>query len=569
MKRKLTFIISFVTAISFSQVKIGDNPTNLNSTSLLELESTEKVLVVTRLTDAQMTAITPLTGAIIYNTTQNCLFQYNNLEWKSLCKNSSLVNNNNGTYTYTDANGSVIINTTDADSNSTNELISSVSLNGNNLEIVDAGGTKTVDLSLFNNPGTDNQNIAGTAFNPSSSILTVGIEGGNSQTINLSDLEESTEIAGLQSTINQNQATLTALISANTTSINNHINSDVDTSITNELQDITLTGTKLKLTNPSTAGNEVDLTSKITRPMLANANNVNESIFWDGAQWVLSVGVKTVNNTVPNAFGNINIPVGNVYTGPTTSTSSIAANELGGTPNEGDIYVVNSSATDPTQVGRTYIYDADTSSWIDIDPFNQALYDPVYVNVSGDTMTGNLSMNGNTVTNLSTPVNNTDAATKAYVDIVKLIDNNNGSISLQKPDGTIDTINKANIIANTNGTYTFTNNDGSDLIIDKNANAIPYVNTTSGLTATNVQAALDELSFKFSTVNNELIFDGKDDVATANDIYYYVSILKDGVWKVIRYNKSNPNQEWVANIANNPTQTTQPLTLATCSGLIF
>ena len=148
MKKKLTFIISFVTAISFSQVKIGDNPTNLNSTSLLELESTEKVLVVTRLTDAQMTAITPLSGAIIYNTTQNCLFQYNNLEWKSLCKNSSLVNNNNGTYTYTDITGSVIINTQDSDSNATNELITSVSLNGNNLEIVDAGGTKTVDLSL-------------------------------------------------------------------------------------------------------------------------------------------------------------------------------------------------------------------------------------------------------------------------------------------------------------------------------------------------------------------------------------------------------------------------------------
>lgn len=44
------------------------------------------------------------------------------------------------------------------------------------------------------------------------------------------------------------------------------------------------------------------------------------------------------------------------------------------------------------------------------------LVDSVYVNVAGDTMTGDLSMGGNSITNLATPVNGTDAVNKDYAD---------------------------------------------------------------------------------------------------------------------------------------------------------
>ncbi|MFZ9005128.1 MAG: hypothetical protein ACO3AE_13990, partial [Robiginitalea sp.] len=68
-----------------AQVKIGDNPQNIDPASLLELESTEQVLVITRVTTAQMEAITPSQGALIYNTDEACLFYYSQ-RWINLCE---------------------------------------------------------------------------------------------------------------------------------------------------------------------------------------------------------------------------------------------------------------------------------------------------------------------------------------------------------------------------------------------------------------------------------------------------------------------------------------------------
>lgn len=45
-----------------------------------------------------------------------------------------------------------------------------------------------------------------------------------------------------------------------------------------------------------------------------------------------------------------------------------------------------------------------------------SLVDSVYVNVAGDTMTGDLDMGGNSITNLATPVNGGDAVNKDYAD---------------------------------------------------------------------------------------------------------------------------------------------------------
>ncbi|WP_298880293.1 hypothetical protein [uncultured Polaribacter sp.] len=73
----------------------------------------------------------------------------------------------------------------------------------------------------------------------------------------------------------------------------------------------------------------------------------------------------------------------------------------------------------------------------------------------------------------------------------------------------------------------------------------------------------------YNSVKNELIFDGDDDADSSNDNYRYVSLIVNGNWKVIRYNKNDINVEDVATINNNPSQSTQPTSLAVCASLTY
>ncbi|MAP01697.1 MAG: hypothetical protein CMD01_02620, partial [Flavobacteriales bacterium] len=76
----------------------------------------------------------------------------------------------------------------DADNDPTNEFNTGLALNGSNLEITDGGGTQAVDLSSFSATGTDDQNISGS--NLSGTILTIGIENGTGESIDLSSLQD-------------------------------------------------------------------------------------------------------------------------------------------------------------------------------------------------------------------------------------------------------------------------------------------------------------------------------------------------------------------------------------------
>lgn len=75
IKEKLLIImIALVGSASFAQVKIGNNVTIVDSSSVLELESTTKGFLPPRLTSTQRDAISaPATGLVIYNTTANSL----------------------------------------------------------------------------------------------------------------------------------------------------------------------------------------------------------------------------------------------------------------------------------------------------------------------------------------------------------------------------------------------------------------------------------------------------------------------------------------------------------------
>lgn len=88
---KIVLLFLLISTSIFSQVKIGDNPSVINASSILELESTDKALVLTRVSTAQMNAITPLHGAMVYNTDEKCMFVFEGSVWKNLCNNGIAV----------------------------------------------------------------------------------------------------------------------------------------------------------------------------------------------------------------------------------------------------------------------------------------------------------------------------------------------------------------------------------------------------------------------------------------------------------------------------------------------
>ena len=91
------------------QVKIGDDVSTIHPFSLLELESTTKALIISRLSNSQMLAMTPLEGALVFNTDTKCLHMYNGLNWQNLCSKTStslsIVDNADGSFTLNASDG--------------------------------------------------------------------------------------------------------------------------------------------------------------------------------------------------------------------------------------------------------------------------------------------------------------------------------------------------------------------------------------------------------------------------------------------------------------------------------
>jgi hypothetical protein len=88
MNRILLVIVLVATAVgsAFAQIKLGDNPGNLNQNALLELESSSKGLLLPRMTTAQAATMTsPPDGMMIYNTDSACICIRGAGFWHSLC----------------------------------------------------------------------------------------------------------------------------------------------------------------------------------------------------------------------------------------------------------------------------------------------------------------------------------------------------------------------------------------------------------------------------------------------------------------------------------------------------
>lgn len=111
-KLGLLLLLLICAHYSNAQVKIGENPNRIDAASIVELESTSKALVLSRVSSTQMQNITPLRGAMIYNIDAKCVYYYDGSQWLNLCSttgsgsnNVSFVDNGNGTFTINYSDG--------------------------------------------------------------------------------------------------------------------------------------------------------------------------------------------------------------------------------------------------------------------------------------------------------------------------------------------------------------------------------------------------------------------------------------------------------------------------------
>src|SRR5690554_3277755 len=197
------------------------------------------------------------------------------------------------------------------------------------------------------------------------------------------------------------------------------------------------------------------------------------------------------------------------------------------------LYETDTIVTDNGDGTFTYLNEAGDSVTFSANTVTVSLTDGVYTFVDGA---------GNTITSIDTnasvlPYDNTASglvATNVQTAIdelatqigdLDLVDNLDGTFSLMAPDGVtvLGTVSKSDLTDEGAGLFTFTNNDCRDVrvdvrsvevvfdadsnvynfldaagaviaSIDMNASNVAFDNTTSGLTATDVQAALDELA---------------------------------------------------------------------------
>jgi len=82
---RISFLVFFIALahISVCQVSIGDNPPD--SSAILDLQSTERGLLLPRLSTTEMNSIaSPGAGLVIFNTSVNTIFYFDGAEWNMM-----------------------------------------------------------------------------------------------------------------------------------------------------------------------------------------------------------------------------------------------------------------------------------------------------------------------------------------------------------------------------------------------------------------------------------------------------------------------------------------------------
>src|SRR5690606_14820497 len=114
-------------------------------------------------------------------------------------------------------------------------------------------------------------------------------------------------------------------------------------------------------------------------------------------------------------------------------------------------------------------------------------------NVSADVVSLDNSKNGLVASNVQEAIDEVATLIKSGAGVT-LVDNNNGTVSLNAADGAVlGTVDKTEVTDNSDGTFTLDSGNGIPVTIDTNADELAFDNSTNGFTSTNVQGALEEI----------------------------------------------------------------------------
>jgi len=448
-KQSLVILLLFLSISSaFGQVKIGDNPQNIDPASLLELESTDKAMVLSRITTAQMQAITPLQGAVIYNLEEQCVFYFNGSNWINLCSDASgfsIIDNGDNTYTVNDGvnpeftfstNTETITNilqNADGTYTYTNEageqtIIATTTTGTSTFSITDNG-----DNTYTFNDG----NIPAFTLSADPETITSIVQNPNGTFTYTNEAGEETTIANGSGT---GTGSLTIIDNGdNTYTVNDGTNPEFTITTTPETITNIIQNADGTFTYTNEAGDETIIANGPGSFSMSD-NGDNTYTFNDGTnpEFTITTTPETITNIAQNADGTY------TYTNEEGDETIIASSALTITDNGDNTYTVN-DGTNPA-----FTITATPETITSIAQNADGTY--TYTNEAGDETI--IASSGLTITN------NGD---NTYT----VNDGTNPEFTITAAPETV-----TNITQNADGTYTYTNEEGDEALISTNALSI-------------------------------------------------------------------------------------------------
>lgn len=236
--------------------------------------------------------------------------------------------------TLSNGGGAVTDDVNDADASPTNELNTSASLVGTTLNITDAGGTISVNLSsLGNDADASPTNELNTSANLSGTTLNI-TDAGGTLSVNLSSLVNDADASTtneLNTSANLSGTTLNITDAGGTLSVNlSSLVNDADASATNELNTgASLTGTTLNITD---AGGTISVNLSSLQDGVndadADPNNEIQTLSLVGSNLTISggntitLGSGTDSQILTLVGSDLSISNGNTVTLPSGGTDS-------------------------------------------------------------------------------------------------------------------------------------------------------------------------------------------------------------------------------------------------------